>query len=340
MTTHVPPATGTAHAPLTPDHRQLTTGAERLLTAAEFRGLADVPPALEWFANIPNAKTRRAYQNDLHDFMRFVGIARPAEFRQVTRAHVIAWRGVLENRHLADASIRRKLAALSSLFDYLCERNAVTDNPVNGVKRPKANANEGKTPAIADIQARALLTAPPEHTLKGKRDRAILATLLFHGIRREELCTLKVQDYQRRDGLMYLCIDGKGGKLRYLPVAIDAQRPIAAYLEAAGHADDLKGPLFRPVQNHATGELRKPLYPSSVYHDIVRRYAREVGITSDVHGFCVHSLRATAATNALANGADIAKVQEWLGHATVATTRLYDKRASRPEDSPSFKIKY
>jgi integrase/recombinase XerD len=324
----------------TTDHRPLTTSAERLLTAAEFQGLADVPPALEWFANIPNAKTRRAYQTDIHDFMRFAGIVRPADFRQVTRAHVIAWRGALEQRNLADASIRRKLAALSSLFDYLCEKNAVADNPVNGVKRPKANTNEGKTPAIADMQARALLEAPSEQTLKGTRDRAILATLLFHGIRREELCKLTVQDYQRRDGLMYLAIDGKGGKRRYLPVAIEAQRLIAAYLEAAGHAADLKGPLFRPIRNQVTGELRKPLYPSSVYHDIVKRYARQVGISADVHGFCVHSLRSTAATNALAHGADIAKVQEWLGHANVATTRLYDKRASRPEDSPTFKVKY
>jgi integrase/recombinase XerD len=84
----------------------------------------------------------------------------------------------------------------------------------------------------------------------------------------------------------------------------------------------------------------KALHPSSVYQDIVQRYAREVGISADMHGFCVHSLRATAATNALANGADIAKVQEWLGHANVSTTRLYDKRSTRPEDSPTFKVRY
>jgi hypothetical protein len=54
----------------------------------------------------------------------------------------------------------------------------------------------------------------------------------------------------------------------------------------------------------------------------------------------VHALRATAATNALAQGADIAKVQEWLGHADISTTRLYDKRGSRPEDSPTFKVRY
>ena len=62
----------------------------RLLTRAEFQGLARIPPELEWFANIENPRTRRAYQNDLRDFAAFVGIERPEEFRAVTRAHVIA----------------------------------------------------------------------------------------------------------------------------------------------------------------------------------------------------------------------------------------------------------
>jgi len=72
----------------------------------------------------------------------------------------------------------------------------------------------------------------------------------------------------------------------------------------------------------------------------VKRYAREVGLAELVPGLCVHSLRATAATNALAHNADIAKVQEWLGHSDISTTRMYDKRQSRPEDSPTFKICY
>ncbi len=80
--------------------------------------------------------------------------------------------------------MRRKLSALSSLFEYLCDHNAVTHNPVKGVKRPEANNNEGVTPALSDDQARLLLEAPPEATLKGKRDRAVLATLLYHGLRR------------------------------------------------------------------------------------------------------------------------------------------------------------
>jgi site-specific recombinase XerD len=65
-----------------------------------------------------------------------------------------------------------------------------------------------------------------------------------------------------------------------------------------------------------------------------------VGISAKTYGFCVHSLRATAATNALENDADIARVQEWLGHSNIATTRLYDKRGKKIEESPTFHVRY
>ena len=119
----------------------------RALTALEFQGLAAVPAEAEWFANIDNPRTRRAYRNDIHEFMGFVGIETPEEFRTVTRAHVLAWRKDLEGRELSDTTIRRKLAALSSLFEHLCDANAVTHNPVKGVKRPKVESYEGKTSA-------------------------------------------------------------------------------------------------------------------------------------------------------------------------------------------------
>ena len=91
----------------------------RLLTAAEFHQLADVPPEVEWFANITNAHTRRAYENAVRGFMQFAGIRRPEEFRAVTRAHIIAWRDDLVHRGLGGSQhpvlrgdFGRKLAAL------------------------------------------------------------------------------------------------------------------------------------------------------------------------------------------------------------------------------------
>ena len=112
----------------------------RLLTADDFRKLSDVPPAIEWFANLTNRCTRRAYENAIRDFMRFTGIVQAEEFRAVTRAHVIAWRDDLVQRARGGSTIRHRLAALSSLFDYLCDQNAVTHNPVKGVKRPKVGS--------------------------------------------------------------------------------------------------------------------------------------------------------------------------------------------------------
>jgi site-specific recombinase XerD len=309
--------------------------ASRLLTAAAFHQLADVPPAVEWFANLPNRHTRRVYQNAISDFMRFTGIVRPAEFRSVTRAHCIAWRDELVQRGLGGSTIRHRLSALAALFEYLCEKNAVTHNPVNGVERPKAESGEGKTLALGDHQARKLLAAPEADTLKSKRDRAILSMLLFHALWREELCKLKVKDAQHaRKGVPHLKVSGKGGKTRYRPPHPGTQGLIHDYLDAAGHGTDDNGALFRPVRNNATGQLDQAITPDGIYK-LVRAYSAALGFEIGAH-----ALRATAATNALDHQADIAKVQEWLGHANIATTRIYDHRRTRPEDSPTFKVAY
>ena len=70
----------------------------------------------------------------------------------------------------------------------------------------------------------------------------------------------------------------------------------------------------------------------------LKGYGTQVGITAE--RFAPQALRATAATNALDHAADISKVQEWLGHANIATTRIYDRCKMKPEDSPTFKVSY
>ncbi len=316
-------------------HELVLPAEGRLLAAARFQGLTDVPPELEWFANIGNKSTRRAYENALQDFMAFIGIGQPGEFREVTRSHVIAWRDNLAGRALSSQTIRHRLAALSSLFEHLCNANAVTHNPVKGVKRPAVESYEGKTPALGDHQARQLLDAPDSVSLKGKRDRAMLATLLYHALRREELCRLKVKDFKNeRRGVAHLKVSGKGGKTRYVPLHPAASGAVLDYLEAAGHLTEDGGALFRGVHHGRVEGSQKAISADAVYK-IVRGYSKALGFEIGAH-----SLRATAATNALDHQADIAKVQEWLGHANIATTRIYDHRKTRPEDSPTFKVAY
>jgi integrase len=113
-----------------------------------------------------------------------------------------------------------------------------------------------------------------------------------------------------------------------------AQELLNDYLDEARDAADTDGALFRPVSNNRTGEFDNAITPDGVYK-LVRRYPLGLGLKIGAH-----ALRATAATNALDHDADIAKVQEWLGHANIATTRIYDRRKMKPEDSPTFKVNY
>lgn len=309
----------------------------RLLTREEFQGLSEVPAELEWFANIDNANTRRAYIRDVKEFMAFTGIVEPQEFRDVTRAHIIAWRKQLESRELSASTIRRKLSALSSLYDFLCERNAIELNPTHGVKRPSEGTYEGKTSALGKNEAKKLLESPPEDTLKGVRDRAILATYLFHGLRVNELASLTPGAIKNREGVPHLQILGKRSKIRFVPLHPKAQRLITDYLELAGHSDELKKPLFRSTANNNQNSPT-PLTQKGLYTNVIKKWALVAGL--DASQISNHTMRATAATNALSNEADIAKVQEWLGHSNVSTTRLYDRRKSKPEDSPTFKVSY
>ena len=78
--------------------------------------------------------------------------------------------------------------------------------------------------------------------------------------------------------------------------------------------------------------------PGAVYSRVEVHYMKRVGISGD--NMDPHALRATTATSALEHQADIAKVEEWLGHASISTTHVYDRRGFRPEDPPTFKVAY
>jgi integrase len=165
------------------------------------------------------------------------------------------------------------------------------------VKRPRSESGEGKTPAIGDHQARELLAAPGDETVKEKRDRTILSTLLYHALRCEELCKLRVRDFKHaRRGVPHLKVAGKGDKTRYLPLHPGTNALIHDYLEAGGHGADENGALFGPIRSNRTGLLEKALDPDMVYR-LLRAYSAQLGFEIGAH-----ALRATAATNARSSG--------------------------------------
>jgi integrase/recombinase XerD len=88
------------------------------------------------------------------------------------------------------------------------------------------------------------------------------------------------------------------------------------------------------IRDIRLGGQKKASTADGVYR-IVREYSALLSFEIDAH-----ALSATAATNALDHGAGSAKIQEWLGHANISTTRVYNHHKTRPEDSSTFKIKY
>ena len=212
-------------------------------------------------------------------------------------------------------------------------------SPVDGVKRPTAHVSEGATPALSDAQVRTLLNAPPEATLKGKRDRPILATLLYHGLRRADLCQLKVKDLQQREGVAHFRVEGKRDEIRFVPAAPVALRLIGEYLAASGHTEDLHG--------HSSGQCATTALAPWRDRCIRNRSTRTSCATTATSTASTSMCTASACTPCaprrrpmLSHQVDIARVQAWLGHANIATTRIYDKRQQRPEDSPTYEVEY
>lgn len=303
--------------------------------------LAAMPPREAWFAGIESGHNRRGYLRDVGEFMDHAGLREPEELREAAPEQVEDWREALLARPLRPATVRRKLSALSSLFDDLLARGAVEANPVRGVGRPVDEEGRHAAPVLTGEQARRLLDAPPGGTIKGLRDRAILAVMLCQGLTREELCGLSVGDLVGMDGRPCLKVAGNRGRMRITALHPEAEQRIGDYLGRAGHGRDPSAPLFRPVANNrGGGRLDRALDPGSVYSKVVRYHADRAGLTREVEGLCAHSLRATAAATALHDGARPEAVRDWLGHTNLAATLRYYRPPASDLVNPTFRIAY
>ena len=300
--------------------------------------LADIPEEDIWLAKQKSKRTRRAYKLDVTHFMRTLMIRSYDELRQIDHRAVIAWERIMrEVDGAAPSTVRRRLAALSSLFKHLVRHGHAAKNPVSEVERPAINREEGTTLAFSKEQARRLLDLPDGSKLEGLRDRAILAVGLQVGLRRAEIASLKVGDLHQNRGFDSLRITRKGGRRDALAIHPQTAQRIKAYLDAGGHSADLEGPLFRPLShNRKMQETRRPMHPDAIDR-VLRKHAKAIGMD---RGYSAHSMRATFITTALENGASLEDVQRAAGHREPGTTKLYDRRGYNPEKSASFFATY
>jgi site-specific recombinase XerD len=253
----------------------------------------------------------------------------------------------------APKTINRRIASLSYFYKFLAASSAelrlpiIVPNPAHAqfIYRESTDPRE-ETRALSATRARQLMALPSGDTVIDFRDRAILKTFLYSGIRLSTGCRLKVSDFNLDDDQATLRLHEKGDKRRTIGLHFAASQAISEYLEAAGITS---GPLFRPRLNSRSTKLsHRAMEPATMYRLILSCLSRLPGAMKEVERpdgsptkrciYSPHSLRATTATLLLDIGVDIRKVQDLLGHRHITTTQIYDKRRRRTQDSASHEV--
>ncbi len=259
-----------------------------------------------------SAHTIRNYASDLEQFLAY--FSPPGEKPPVPAAIdapiLREWLTSLYDRKLDPISIRRKLAAVRSFFQYLLREKSVPTNVARSLRTPKAPKRVPIVPTAE--QTNALVDGVGEDKFERphpERDVALFELLYGCGLRISELVGLNVDDFDLREH--WIRVRGKGRKERQVPYGEKAAASLQKYLQLRTAKPGERALLV----NHNGGRLS-----DRGAREIVKFYARMISGDSSIHP---HSLRHAFATHLLADGADLRAIQELLGHARLATTQKY-----------------
>ena len=257
--------------------------------------------------------TIRAYGRDLGFFADFLGASRGgADLAKVDHRTIISFVG---RQGGSKATRARRLSSLRSFFKYLIRQEVVGHNPAAIVQNPKQDKHAPAFLSVDEIFQ--LLDTPPQDTVLGLRDRAILELLYSSGLRRSELTGLDVGhlDLKRR----MVRVLGKGKKERLVPVGGRAAEALRAYLARRGELLAVK--------------TKRPQAPDALFlnrlggrldgRSVARKLDGYIEACALKRRVSPHALRHSFATHLLGGGADMRSVQELLGHAKLSTTQKY-----------------
>jgi integrase/recombinase XerD len=271
-------------------------------------------------ANIRNPNTRRAYFAAVRRFGAWCD-HHGLDLLRLQPVLVAAYIEELQRTHSAP-SVKQHLAAIRMLFDWLVVGQVLAMNPAASVRGPKYVIKKGKTPVLSAGEARELIDAIETDTLKGLRDRALIATMVYTFARVGAVIGMRVEDYFRQGKRWWFRLHEKGGRLHEVPAHHKAEAHVDAWMEAAEIAEQLKLPLFRTFDRNGM-VTENALYENDVLR-MVKRRATAAGLPAST---CCHTFRATGITAYLENGGTVEKAQAIAAHASPRTTKLYDRTA-------------
>jgi site-specific recombinase XerD len=300
------------------------------------------------FVNDLNSElTAKTYVSDLRRFFEFTHdnfelpmvTRKGVSFEEITRQMVVAYKKFLQTeggrsgKPAAPLTVIKKLSSIKSFYAYLLEKNYVSHNPADSVRRPKAevirDTQDLTDNEVIDLFELVERTKSPARYLH----RAVILTMFCTGIRQGALRKLKIESFKFLDGIYYLEYFDKGSKKHKSVLHEKAVSGIKDYIKwmfAQGREHEKGDPLFQPTRNRTgDGNLKKELAASSVSY-IIEHYANIIAKDKRI---TPHSARATLISSLLEAGKELHQVSKDINHNSPVTTARYDKRRRELKES-------
>lgn len=287
------------------------------------------------YTNTLTDETKRTYLSTILEFFNVSDLndISVANIRSITPEIATTWAHQLIKNGLAIATVNKKLSSLQSFYKFLCRRNIgiMSYNPFStdeGCIRFKGTAkNYSPRTSLTQEQTERIVSVIPQDGFKSfqdeivaKRDYLVMAILITAGLRRSELCSIKVGDIREIQGQHIVEVLGKGNKMRMMVLAGSIKGRVDEYLEMRGlDYDDVDAAL---ITGHSSNSREDAHVSDKTIERIVKKYA----IMADIDPALVspHVLRHTFCTELLRMGHNIVDVSDLMGHTNIATTRRYD----------------
>ena len=296
----------------------------------------------EMFTNTLGKETKRAYVQAIKEFFgKDLCNITIEDMQAVTPEMANKYAMNLLNNGLKRTSINRKLSALHSFYKFLCRRSVgiMTYNPFDSdegcIRFKNTQKNYIAKRALVTDEVKTMFDlAKMDNSIIGVRDLLVLELLATTGMRRAEICEIKIGDIQFTQGVYAINIVGKGNKERIIVASNEVMGIINKYMNMRGITMKDKDEYL--LVSHANRKSGSGKVSTNMIYRIVKHYAELADIDPDT--ISPHTLRHTFATQCIGMGTPIQDVQQLMGHASINTTELYNHSFNIINNNPAEKL--
>lgn len=267
---------------------------------------------LMYMEDVKNASqnTLLSYKNDIMKLIHYLGKQNITDIEKISETSLNSYVLDMERIGMSPATVSRNIASIKSFTIYLIKKGKLHQDPTERMKSPKVEKKPPHTLSLEEVNS--LLEQPKMDTIKGMRDKAMLELLYATGIRVSELISLKVDDINLKNRYIVCC---SSKNERMIPFGAMAKQALDIYFQNSRE----KFPKHKGEDFCFMNVSGEPMSRQGFWK-IIKAYGKSAGIT---HEITPQILRHSFALHMIENGADVASIQELLGHVDVATTQVY-----------------